>query len=136
MAEKFVDTISIFNRKRNSVKMNISGFAKIFHEHIDEILWKSGQHDIYSLLCAFPNRERGKGQRLSDVTWSLLLSVLYIFVTSLTDISELFYMGSLDIGTILLCVSSCQMQICANCPQVLWWPFEHTVWNHFHSPRK
>ena len=38
MAGKFVDTISIFNRKRNSVKMNISGFAKIFHEQIDEIL--------------------------------------------------------------------------------------------------
>ena len=38
MAGKFVDTISIFNRKRNSVKMNISGFAKIFHERIDEIL--------------------------------------------------------------------------------------------------
>ena len=29
MAGKFVDTISIFNRKRNSVKMNISAFAKI-----------------------------------------------------------------------------------------------------------
>ena len=53
MAEKFVDTISIFNRKRNSVKMNISDFAKIFREQIDEILGKSGQHDIfYSLLCA------------------------------------------------------------------------------------
>ena len=38
MAGKFVDIISIFNRKRNSVKMNISGFAKIFHEQIDEIL--------------------------------------------------------------------------------------------------
>ena len=38
MAEKFVDTISIFNRKRNSVKMNIAGFAKIFQEQIDEIL--------------------------------------------------------------------------------------------------
>ena len=38
MAGKFVDTISIFNRKRNSVKMNISGFEKIFHEQIDEIL--------------------------------------------------------------------------------------------------
>ena len=38
MAGKFVDTISIFNRKRNLVKMNIAGFAKIFHEQIDEIL--------------------------------------------------------------------------------------------------
>ena len=38
MAGKFVDTISILNRKRNSAKMNISGFAKIFHEQIDEIL--------------------------------------------------------------------------------------------------
>ena len=38
VAGKFVDTICIFNRKRNSVKMNISGFAKIFHEQIDEIL--------------------------------------------------------------------------------------------------
>ena len=38
MAGKFVDTISIFNRKRNSVKLNISGFAKIFHVQIDEIL--------------------------------------------------------------------------------------------------
>ena len=38
MAEKFVDTISIFNRKRNPVKMIISGFAKLFHEQIDEIL--------------------------------------------------------------------------------------------------
>ena len=38
MAGKFEDTISIFNRKRNSVKMNISGFAKIFHEQMDEIL--------------------------------------------------------------------------------------------------
>ena len=38
MAGKFVDTISIFNRKRNSVKMNISGFAKIFHEQMDEIV--------------------------------------------------------------------------------------------------
>ena len=38
MAEKFVDTIGIFNRKRNSVKMNISGLAKIFHDQIDEIL--------------------------------------------------------------------------------------------------
>ena len=66
-----------------------------------------------------PNRERGKGQRLSDVILSLLLSVLYIFVTSLTDVSELFHIGSFDIGTILLCVSSCQMQICVNCTQVL-----------------
>ena len=55
MAGKFVDTISIFNKKRNSIKMNISGFAKIFHEQIDEILLKCGQHDIfYSLLCAPP----------------------------------------------------------------------------------
>ena len=55
MAGKFVDTISIFNKKRNSIKMNISGFAKIFHEQIDEIVFKSGQHDIfYSLLCAPP----------------------------------------------------------------------------------
>ena len=55
MAGKFVDTISIFNKKRNSIEMNISGFAKIFHEQIDEILLKSGQHDIfYSLLCAPP----------------------------------------------------------------------------------
>ena len=38
MAGKFVDTISIFNRKRNSVKMNTAGFAKIFHEQIGEIL--------------------------------------------------------------------------------------------------
>ena len=38
MAGKLVDTISIFNRKRNLVTMNISGFAKIFHEQIDEIL--------------------------------------------------------------------------------------------------
>ena len=38
MAEKFVDTISIFNRKRNSVKINIDGFAKVFHEQTDEIL--------------------------------------------------------------------------------------------------
>ena len=38
MAEKFVDNISIFNKKRNSVKMNRSGFAKIFHEQIDKIL--------------------------------------------------------------------------------------------------
>ena len=38
MAGKFVDTIGIFNKKRNSVKMNVSGFAKIFHEQIDEIL--------------------------------------------------------------------------------------------------
>ena len=38
MAGKFVDIINIFNRKRNSVKMNIAGFAKIFHEQIDEIL--------------------------------------------------------------------------------------------------
>ena len=34
---RFSDNSS-FNRKRNSVKMNISGFAKIFHEQIDEIL--------------------------------------------------------------------------------------------------
>ena len=27
-----------------------------------------------------------------------LLSVLYIFVTSLTDVSELFHIGSLDVG--------------------------------------
>ena len=38
MAGKFVDTISIFNKKRNSVKMNISVFAKIFHKQIDEIV--------------------------------------------------------------------------------------------------
>ena len=38
MAGKFVDTISIFNRKIHSVKMNISGFAKILHEQIDEVL--------------------------------------------------------------------------------------------------
>ena len=55
MAGKFVDTMSIFNRKINSVKMNISGFAKIFQEQIDKILLKSGQHDIfYSLLCSPP----------------------------------------------------------------------------------
>ena len=42
------------------------------------------------------NRERGKGQRLSDVTRCLLLSVLYIFVTSLTYVSELFHIGSLE----------------------------------------
>ena len=35
---KFVDTNNIFNRKRNGVKMNKSGFAKIFQEQIDEIL--------------------------------------------------------------------------------------------------
>ena len=38
MAEKFVDTISIFNRKTNPIEMIISGFAKIFLEQIDEIL--------------------------------------------------------------------------------------------------
>ena len=53
MAGKFVGTISIFNRKRNSVKMNISGFAKIFHEQMDEILLKSGQHDIFYILQPF-----------------------------------------------------------------------------------
>ena len=38
LSGKFVDTINIFNRKINAVSMNISGFAKIFHEQIDEIL--------------------------------------------------------------------------------------------------
>ena len=62
-----------------------------------------------------PDRERGKGQRHSDVTRSLLLSVPCIFVTSLSDVSELFDIWFLDFGTFLLCVSSCQMQICTNC---------------------
>ena len=38
LSGKFVDTIDIFNRKRNAVSVNISGFAKIFHDQIDEIL--------------------------------------------------------------------------------------------------
>ena len=37
LSGKFVDTINIFNRKRNAVIVNISGFAKIFHEHVVEI---------------------------------------------------------------------------------------------------
>ena len=37
LSEKFVDTFNIFNSKRNAVKMNVSGFAKVFHEQIDEI---------------------------------------------------------------------------------------------------
>ena len=126
MAEKFVDTISFFNKKRNSVTMNISGFAKIFHEQIDEILWKSGQHDIfYSLLYAPPYPGAGQG---STSQWRYLkfiaVSALYI-CNKFNHVFELFHIGSLDIGTILLCVSSCQMQICANCPPVLWWSVEH-----------
>ena len=35
---KFVDTVDIFSRKRNAVGVNISGFAKLFHEQIEEIL--------------------------------------------------------------------------------------------------
>ena len=38
LSGKFVDTIDIFNKKRNAVSVNISGFAKIFHEQIGEIL--------------------------------------------------------------------------------------------------
>ena len=38
LSGKFIDTINIFNRKRNAVRMNESGFAKIFYEQIDEIL--------------------------------------------------------------------------------------------------
>ena len=38
LSGKFVDTIIIFNRKRNAVSVNISGFAKIFNEQIDEFL--------------------------------------------------------------------------------------------------
>ena len=38
LSGKFDYTFNIFNRKRNAVKMNISGFAQIFHEQIDEIL--------------------------------------------------------------------------------------------------
>ena len=38
LSGKFIDTINIFNSKRNAVKMNISEFAKIFHEQIDVIL--------------------------------------------------------------------------------------------------
>ena len=38
LSRKFVDTIDIFNRKRNAVSVNISGFAKIFHEQIDDFL--------------------------------------------------------------------------------------------------
>ena len=66
-----------------------------------------------------PNRERGKGQRLSDVTLSLLLSVLYIFVTSLTDVSELFHIGSFDIGTILLCIQLSNADLCQLSPGFL-----------------
>ena len=53
MAEKFVDTISIFNRKRNSVKMNISGFAKIFHEQIDDFFMKiwPTRHFLQPFMC-------------------------------------------------------------------------------------
>ena len=43
-----------------------------------------------------PDRERCKGQRHSNVTLSLLLSVPFIFVA---DVSEFFHIGSLDIGT-------------------------------------
>ena len=38
LSGKFVDTIDIFSRKRNAVSVNISGFAKIFHEQTDETL--------------------------------------------------------------------------------------------------
>ena len=68
-------------------------------------------------MCNF---ELGLETKNEFEKWPLYNFVsVYIFVTSLTDVSELFHIGSLDIGTILLCVSSCQMQICANCPQVL-----------------
>ena len=68
MAGKFVDTISIFIRKRNSVKMNISGFAKIFHEQIEEIYENlADSTSSTAFYVHLPNRERGKVQRLSDV---------------------------------------------------------------------
>ena len=38
LSGKFVDAINIFNSKRNAASMNMSGFAKIFHEQIDDIL--------------------------------------------------------------------------------------------------
>ena len=38
LSGKFVYTIYSFNRKRNAVKMNISWFAKTFHEQIDKFL--------------------------------------------------------------------------------------------------
>ena len=38
LSGKFVDTTYIFNRSSNAVNMNISKFAKIFHEQLDEIL--------------------------------------------------------------------------------------------------
>ena len=37
-----------------------------------------------------PDRKLGKGQRLSDVTCSLLLSVLFIFAISSTDVLQSF----------------------------------------------
>ena len=48
-----------------------------------------------------PDREWGKGHSHSDVTGSLLLSVPYIFVTSSTNVSEFFHIGSLDFSTFL-----------------------------------
>ena len=61
-----------------------------------------------AFLVHHPDRERGKGQRHSDVTRSLLLSVPCKFVTSLSDVSELFDIGFLDNGAFLLCASNCQ----------------------------
>ena len=69
MAGKFVDTIGIFNRKRNSVKMNISGLQKYFMskytKFYENLVNTTSSTAFYVHL---PNRERGKGQRLSDVT--------------------------------------------------------------------
>ena len=69
MAGKFVDTIGIFNRKRNSVKMNISGFAKYFMS-IQTKFYENLANTTSStaFYVHLPNRERGKGQRASDVT--------------------------------------------------------------------
>ena len=62
--EKFVDNIYIFNRTRNVIKMNISTFAKIFHEQIDEMSLCVRKPTI--CLCENKDADQLRGDREAD----------------------------------------------------------------------
>ena len=116
MAGKFVYTISIFNRKRNPVKMIISGFAKIFHEQIDEILWKSDHHDIfYSLFRAPPWPRAGQGST-SQRRYLKFIAVSALYICNRLNRCFRFFPHRIPgYRFIFIIVFCCQMQICANC---------------------
>ena len=65
LSEKFVDTTNILNRKSKTIRMNISAFARTFHNNqIDEILCKSDRCDMFYSLFRAPSKP-STGARVS-----------------------------------------------------------------------